>query len=89
MTTARELYPDSVKRLIEEYGDEPRMCVTYEEWYFGDGPDDPASYYEIEEFFVEEKEGQPFHGTECLMLLPGTTENFLADQPFEDTTYRT
>ena len=82
MTTARELYPDAVKELIAEYGDEPRFCVTYEEWYFGSEPGDPPSFYEIETFHLEEKEGQQFWGTSCLWIVPGTTEDMLADLQF-------
>ena len=83
MTTARQLYPDHVRELIAERGDDLHLCVTYEEWYFGDAKGDPPSYYEVEEKFVEEM-NYDLHGpTECLWLIPGTTEDMLADLELE------
>lgn len=83
MITPREEFPDVVAARIEEYGDEPQLCITYEYHYYGeDPPHGCVNHFEIEMFYVEEKEHQPFDGSECYWLIPGTSEDVIADWDF-------
>ena len=82
MPTPREEYPELVAELIREHGDDPQYYVTYEEWYFGNEPGDPPSFFKVEVFHADEVRAAMW-GTECALMIPGTTEEFLADWPLE------
>lgn len=78
MITPREDFgTEYINELIADWGDEPRLVVCYEQAYFG--PDHPNNRWEIELVFIGDREDLAIWGAGCRWLVPGSTEEVLAD----------